>query len=115
MLTLYNAPISTCSQKVRMVLAEKNLWWEDKRLSFSLREHLTPEYLKINPNGVVPALVHDSGVVLDSSVINEYLDDVFGEVPLRPSSLIELAHMRTWRQYIDEVPTPSIRYPSFNA
>lgn len=98
-----------------MVLAEKNSSWEDKRLSFSLREHLAPEYLKIYPNGVVPALVHDGGVVLDSSVINEYLDHAFPAVPMRPSSMIELAHMRTWRQYIDEVPTPSIRHPSFNA
>jgi len=115
MLTLYNASISTCSQKVRMVLAEKNLDWVDRRLSFSLREHLAPEYLRINPNGVVPSLVHDGGVVIDSSVINEYLDDAFPAVPMRPAKLIELAHMRAWRQYIDEVPTPSIRYPSFNA
>lgn len=115
MLVLYNAPISTCSQKVRMVLAEKGLDWEDKRLQFATRDHLTPEYLKLNPNGVVPTLVHNGHAIIDSSVINEYLDDVFPERPLRPKNPVELAHMRAWRQYIDEVPTPSIRYPSFNA
>ncbi|WP_372661081.1 glutathione S-transferase family protein [Hydrogenophaga sp.] len=115
MLELYNAPISTCSQKVRMSLAEKQLEWVDHTLVFSKFEHLTPEYLKLNPNGVVPTLLHDGGVVVDSSVINEYLEDAFPERPLRPSNKIELAHMRAWRQYIDEVPTPSIRYPSFNA
>jgi glutathione S-transferase len=115
MLVLYNAPISTCSQKVRMVLAEKGLDWEDKRLQFATRDHLTPEYLKLNPNGVVPTLVHNGHAIIDSSVINEYLDDVFPERPLRPKHPVELAHMRAWRQYIDEVPTPSIRYPSFNA
>ncbi|QHE83595.1 glutathione S-transferase family protein [Hydrogenophaga sp. BPS33] len=115
MLELYNAPISTCSQKVRMSLAEKQLDWVDHRLIFSNFDQLKPEYLKLNPNGVVPTLVHDGGVVVDSSVINEYLEDVFPERPLRPSNKVELAHMRAWRQYIDEVPTPSIRYPSFNA
>jgi glutathione S-transferase len=89
--------------------------WLDHRLKFATDEHLSPEYLLINPNGVVPSLIHDGGIVIDSSVINEYLEDVFPEYPLRPANKIELAHMRAWRQYIDEVPTPSIRYPSFNA
>lgn len=115
MLELYNAAISTCSQKVRMSLAEKKLDWVDRQIVFSRGDHLKPEYLKLNPNGVVPTLVHDGGVVIDSSVINEYLEDVFPERPLRPANKLELAHMRAWRQYIDEVPTPSIRYPSFNA
>jgi glutathione S-transferase len=115
MLELYHASISTCSQKVRMVLAEKQLAWTDHRIIFGNGDHLTPEYLSLNPNGVVPTLVHDGGVVIESSVINEYLDDVFPMHPLRPTSKLELAHMRAWRQYIDEVPTPSIRYPSFNA
>ena len=115
MLILYNAPISTCSQKVRMALAEKRLPWTDHRLVFAQGEHLSADYLKINPNGVVPTLVHDGGIVIDSSVINEYLEDVFPEQPLRPINKLELAQMRAWRQYIDEVPTPSIRYPSFNA
>ena len=114
MLELYNAPISTCSQKVRMVLAEKGLAWKDHRLSFQRGEHLSPEYLQLNPNGVVPTLVHDGVPVIESSVINEYLDEVFPQVPLLPSTAIAKAHMRAWRQYIDEVPTPSIRYPSFN-
>lgn len=115
MLELYNAPISTCSQKVRMSLAEKELDWQDRRISFSDGEHLTPEYLRLNPNGVVPTLVHDGDVVIESSVINEYLEDAFAERPLRPADKLGVARMRVWRQYIDEVPTPSIRYPSFNA
>lgn len=115
MLELYNAPISTCSQKVRMALSEKELHWTDRRIVFANFDQLKPEYLKLNPNGVVPTLVHDGAVIVDSSVINEYLEDVFPERPLRPSNKVELAHMRAWRQYIDEVPTPAIRYPSFNA
>ena len=115
MLELYNAPISTCSQKVRMSLAEKNLDWQDRRISFSDGDHLTADYLQLNPNGVVPTLVHDGDVVIESSVINEYLEDAFPDHPLRPADKLGVAKMRVWRQYIDEVPTPSIRYPSFNA
>jgi glutathione S-transferase len=115
MLALYNSPVSTCSQKVRMALAEKNLSWEDRRIAFARNEHLSDWYKKLNPNGVVPTLVHDDSVIVDSSVINEYLEDAFPERPLRPADLAARARMRAWRQYIDEVPTVAIRVPSFNA
>jgi glutathione S-transferase len=114
MLELYNFPQSTCSQKVRLVLAEKGLEWKDHRLEASRGEHLTPAYLALNPNGVVPTLIHDGDPIIDSSVINEYLDEVFPAVPLRPADAKARARMRAWRQYIDEVPTPAIRPPSFN-
>src|SRR5882757_8745503 len=106
MLELYNAPVSTCSQKVRMALFEKEMPWTDKTIQFARRDHLSDWYLALNPNGVV---------IIDSSVINEYLEDVFPTRPLRPAGAVETAHMRAWRQYIDEVSTPAVRYPSFNA
>ena len=115
MLALYNSPISTCSQKVRMALAEKDLDWEDRRITFATGEHLSEWYKKLNPNGVVPTLVHDDAVIIDSSVINEYLEDAFPDKPLRPADLAKRGAMRAWRQYIDEVPTVAIRVPSFNA
>jgi len=76
-LTLYHNPVSTCSQKVRLVLAEKKLPYDSHVIVWGKNEHLTEEYLKINPNGVVPSLVHDGAPVIDSSVICEYLDEVF--------------------------------------
>src|SRR4051812_36474996 len=114
-LALLNAPASTCSQKVRMALFEKNLPWSDVRIDLRANEHLEDWYLALNPNAVVPTLVHDGRVVLDSSVINEYLDEVFPRVPLVPADPYERARMRAWKAYIDEVPTPAIRVPSFNA
>jgi glutathione S-transferase len=66
----YNAPISTCSQKVRMALWEKEISWQDRVIVFQKNDHLSDWYLAINPNGVVPALVHDGRTILDSSVIN---------------------------------------------
>lgn len=114
MLELHHALISTCSQKVRWVLAEKELDWVDRRVRLEREEHLRPEYLRLNPNGVVPTLVHEGEPIIDSSVINEYLDESFDAHPLRPASALARARMRAWRQYFDEVATPSVRYPSFN-
>jgi glutathione S-transferase len=114
-LALLNTPPSTCSQKVRLALAEKSLPWHDVRIDLGTNQHLEDWYLALNPNAVVPTLVHDGRVVLDSSVINEYLDEVFPDVPLVPRDPYERARMRSWKAYIDEVPTPAIRVPSFNA
>lgn len=112
-LELYNVGFSTCSQRVRFVLAEKGIPYLDTRLRLEQGEHVAPAYLAINPNGLVPALVHDTSVITDSSVINEYLDEVFPSPRFVPEDPVERAHMRAWVQYIDEVMTPSIRYPSF--
>ncbi len=114
MLELYNFPPSTCSLKVRICLAEKGLEWVDHRMDSRDGEHLRPEYLRLNPNGVVPTLIHDGNVIIDSSVIMEYLDEVFPEVRLTPEDSVRRAHMRKWLRYFEEVPTPAVRYPSFN-
>lgn len=75
--TLYNAPQSTCSQRVRFVLHAKGLAFDEHRLDLFSGDQLKPDYLKINPNGVVPTLVHDDGIVMDSSVIMEYLEESY--------------------------------------
>jgi len=113
-LKLYNFPQSTCSQKVRLTLWEKGVEFIDRPVDSKKREHLSDWYLKLNPNGVVPTLVHDGAVVIDSSVIMEYLEEVFPENPLVPNDPVERAHMRKWMRYFEEVPTPAIRVPSFN-
>ncbi|WP_375690815.1 glutathione S-transferase family protein [Pseudooceanicola sp. LIPI14-2-Ac024] len=114
MLELLNNPISTCSQKVRLTLYEKGLAFTNTRIDFRKKEHLTPEYLALNPDGVVPTLLHDGQPVCDSSVIMEYLDEVFPEVPLSPATPLGRAKMRKWLRFIEEVPTAAIRIPSFN-
>lgn len=114
MLVLLNSAHSTCSQKVRLCLFEKGLPFTDRQIDFRKREHLAPGYLALNPNGVVPTLLHDGRPVTDSTVIMEYIDDVFPDPPLAPRDPWERARMRTWLQYIDEVPTVAIRVPSFN-
>lgn len=113
-IALYHANHSTCSQKVRICLAEKGLEYESRLVNLGTDEHLDPEYLKINPNGVVPTLIHDGRIIIDSSVILEYLDEAFPEPPLIPSDIHERARMRAWMRYLEEVPTAAVRVPSFN-
>jgi len=114
-LTLYNAAHSTCSQKVRLCLAEKDLAFDDVRLDIGkAKDHLKPEYLKLNPNGVVPTLVDDGEIIIDSSVICEYLDERYPDVRLSPEDLVARGRMRAWMRFIEEVPTAAVRVPSFN-
>ncbi len=113
MLELYNFAQSTCSLKVRICLAEKNIPWTDRRLVSRDNDHLSDWYLKLNPNGVVPTLVHDGVPIVESSVIIQYLDDAFPGLPLSPPDHLGRARMRAWLSFVDLVPTPAIRYPSF--
>lgn len=113
-LELLNNPYSTCSQKVRLTLYEKGLPFTDTRLDFRKKEHLSPAYLRLNPNGVVPTLLADGRPVIDSSVIMEFLDETHPAVPLTPADPFARARMRAWLRYIEEVPTTAIRVPSFN-
>jgi glutathione S-transferase len=114
MLLLYNAPQSTCSQKVRLCLHEKKLEFDEKKLDLFCGDQLKADYLALNPNGVVPTLVDDGEVIVDSSVIMEYLEERFPEARLSPGSAIGRAHMREWLRFFEEVPTPAVRVPSYN-
>jgi glutathione S-transferase len=81
-LELFHAHNSTCSQKVRLCLAEKGIRdWISRSIDISKRENLSPEYLEINPNGVVPAFRHNGRPIVESAVMCEYLDEVFPHEP----------------------------------
>jgi len=113
--TLYNAPQSTCSQRVRFVLNAKGLPFEEIKLDLLAGDQLKPEYLALNPNGVVPTLDHDGAIVIDSSVIIEYLDEVAPDRErFTPSHPVERAHMRALMRFIDEMPAAAVRVPTFN-
>ncbi len=103
MLKLYHGVTSTCSKRVRICLAEKKLDWESVHIDLSKRENLNPEYLKLNPNGVVPTLVDNGRVLYESNFIIEYLDEAFPDVPLRPKDPYERARMRIWMDRIEHV------------
>ncbi len=81
-LHLYHFAFSNCSQRVRIALEEKGLPWTSHHLNLAANEHATPEYRTINPNGVVPTLVHDGRVYIESNDIIRYLDETFPEPQL---------------------------------
>ncbi len=102
MIELYHAAMSTCAQKARLVLAEKGLEWTGHLMNLRKCDQHQPDYLKLNPNGVVPTLVDDGNVVIESAVICEYLDDAYPEPPMRPTDPHQRARMRLWTKRLDE-------------
>jgi glutathione S-transferase len=102
MIELYHNDMSVCAQKVRFALAEKKLAWEGHHLNLRAGDQQKPEYLKLNPNAVVPTLVDGGAVIIESTVINEYLDDAFPEIRLRPTDAVGRARMRLWTKQLDE-------------
>jgi glutathione S-transferase len=113
--TLYNAPQSTCSQRVRFVLNAKKLPFAEVKLNLLAGDQLKPDYMALNPNGVVPTLDHDGAIVTDSSVIIEYLDEIAPAAEsFTPSDPVVRARMRALMRFIDEMPAASVRVPTFN-
>ncbi len=102
MLKLYQGRLAVCAIKVRLTMAEKGLDFEPVNLNLRAGEQHKPEYLKLNPNGVVPTLIHDDFVLIESSVIMQYLDEVFPGPSLQPADPRERAKMRIWMKRVDE-------------
>ena len=102
MLVLHHAWRSSASRRVRLCLEEKGLAYEGHVVDLAKMEHHSPEYLKINPNGVIPALIHDGRPLYESGTICEYLDEIFPEPPLSPDNAYDRATMRNWVRHVDE-------------
>lgn len=102
-LALYHFNNSVCSEKVRMVLNEKGVTdWESHEVDLFRSEQFSPEYLKLNPKGVVPTLVDDGRVLTESTLIAEYLDDKYTDPPLKPADPFARAEMRLYPKACDE-------------
>ena len=108
MLELYHAEPVANSMKSLLCLKEKGLQFVSHYVDLLRFEQHSAEFVKLNPNGQVPVLVHDGAVITESTVINEYLDDAFPEVPLRPKNLAERARMRVWSKFVDEYFCPAL-------
>lgn len=108
-LHLYHSGMSNCSMRVRITLEEKGLDWESHHFNILKKEHLTPEYFGINPNGLVPTLVHDGVVIIESDDIIDYLDQTFPEPPLRPTDPAELERMYYWLKRATSIHVKAIK------
>lgn len=83
-ITLYDAVPSANSDRVKLVLKEKNLSYQRITLDLRKREQKKPEFLRLNPYGKVPVLVDGDRILFESCIINEYLDEVYPDPPLMP-------------------------------
>ena len=95
-LELYHNDMSVCAQKVRVALAEKGIAYTAHALNIRAGETHTPAYRALNPKGVVPTLVVDGVPIVESTIICEYLDDTYPDIPLRPADAMGRAAMRQW-------------------
>ena len=96
MIDFYDNDMSVCAQKVRLVLYEKDVSFERHHLNLRAGDQFKPDYLKLNPNAVVPTLVNGGHTVIESTVIIEYLDDAYPDPSLSPETPILRALMRRW-------------------
>jgi glutathione S-transferase len=113
MLELYDASGSLCSQKVKLVLAEKKLEWKNHSLNLLTFENLQPSYLRLNPKGVVPTLIHDGKVVTDSAVIIRYLDEQFPYPLLTPAEPLLQEKMKGWINLQNQFPMRELMYGNY--
>jgi glutathione S-transferase len=102
MIKLYHNDMSSCAQKVRFALAEKELAWEGVELDLRRGDQQKPDYLKINPKGLVPALEHDGHIIVESNIILDYLNEAFPEPSLMPSSPLDRSRVRWWMKRLDD-------------
>jgi glutathione S-transferase len=101
-LKYYHGPALANGLKSMIPLIEKELPYESVYVDLHRFEQHEPWFVAINPEGQVPVLDHDGVVITHATVINEYLEDVFPQVPLRPRDPIGAAYMRYWNKFIDE-------------
>ena len=115
MLELYHFWSSTCSRKVRFALAEKGLDWTSHHIDIVEKlENLEPDYIKLNPNGVVPTLRHNGNIITESNIIIEYLDDAFPYIPLSPEDHYQRSLMRFWLDMAETQVHKNVNIFSYN-
>uniref|UniRef100_A0A3B1K8V4 Ganglioside-induced differentiation-associated protein 1 n=1 Tax=Astyanax mexicanus TaxID=7994 RepID=A0A3B1K8V4_ASTMX len=107
-LVLYHWTQSFSSQKVRLAIAEKGLKCEEYDVSLPLSENNEPWFMRLNPTGEVPVLVHDDQVISDPTQILDYLEQTFQDEKT-PRLIPEVGSMyyhrvQHYRELLDSLP-----------
>ena len=109
---LYTGPVSLVSAKVRIALDEKGIVPDEHvSVDWSLKDRYLPHHpdvVRLNPRRKVPVLVDGDAVLWESTVINEYLDEVYPEPPLLPRDPVARARCRTLEAFADEELLPPL-------
>lgn len=110
MVDLYHAEPMANSLKSLIAIHEKGVKFTSHFVNLHKFEQHEPAYVKINPNGQVPALLHLGKVITESTVINEYIDEAFEGPPLRPADPYGRARMRVYTKFVDEYFCPALSF-----
>ncbi|HUJ46913.1 MAG TPA: glutathione S-transferase family protein [Rhizomicrobium sp.] len=108
MLTLYHWEPNANSGKPMLALKEKGVDFQSHYLDLLNFDQHKPDYLKINPNGTIPALVHDELMLTESTAIMEYVNDAFPGPKLMPDDPVERQRARWWMRFFDQYFGPSL-------
>ena len=108
MLKLYHWEPNANSGKPMLALAEKGVAYESHYLDLLSFDQHQPDYLAVNPDGTIPALVHGDLVLTESTPIMEYVDEAFDGPPLKPTDPVERWRMRWWMRFFDAYFAPSM-------
>lgn len=92
---LYTFYRSSAAYRVRLALNIKRLTCEHIPKAFAKNEHRAPDYLALNPQGLIPALEHDGAVLSQSLAIIEFLDEKYPDPPLLPAEPLARAQIRS--------------------
>lgn len=94
---LYTYFRSSAAYRVRIALNLKALDFESIPIALTKDggQHQTPDYLQVNPQGLIPALIDDGVNLSQSLAIIEYLEEKYPEIPLLPSNPVERAQVRS--------------------
>jgi glutathione S-transferase len=92
-----------------MTLEEKALPWTSHHLDTRTGEHITPEYFGINPNGLVPTLVHNGDVWIESSDIIRYLDECYPDPRLTPCDAAGLEKLSEWTNLASAIHVTAVK------
>ena len=106
-LHLYHGDISNCSMRVRMTLIEKGLDWTSHHLDLKKKENINDDYFGINPNGLVPTLIDNGVVHIESNEIIDYLDETYPEPSLRNTD--RLPEMLEWLRLAGSIHVPAVK------
>ena len=108
MIDVYTWEPNANSGKPLFCLKEKQVPFTHHYIDMGQYQQFSPEFLAINPDGTIPAIVHDGFVMTESTPAMEYIDDAFDGPPLRPADPVQRWRMRQVMRYMDNIVAPSL-------
>jgi len=102
MLALYEHSTSVCVIKVRLTLLEKSIDYESRFIDLRRGGQFDRDYIRIHPGAVVPALLYDGKPILESSVIQYFLEDLHPDPAMMPKDLLQRHRVRWLMKFIDD-------------